>query len=316
VITVAVARKQSEEMKETPIIPPYLTPGDRVAVVSPSGVVDPEAVKSAVKIIESWGLKVTTGASCLAVDGPFAGTDAQRIMDLQQALDDDSVKAVLCSRGGYGMSRIIDKMDFSAFAASPKWIVGYSDITVLNMWVGTLFGVATIHGEMLLNYHNSNKTGRTISTVRDLLFGKQPVYSWDGVAVHSKTAAGILTGGNLAMLYSLAGTIAMPETDGKILFIEDTGEYYYAVDRMMQSLRLGGMLNNLAALLVGDFGDMQDQRIPFGRSIEEIITEVAGGFGYPICFGFPSGHSNDNPALYLGREAVITADGTSLRLKY
>lgn len=303
-------------MKEKPIVPPFLSKGDRVAVVSPSGVVDPLAVKSAVKVIESWGLQVTVGESCLAVDGPFAGTDAQRITDLQQALDDDSVKAVLCSRGGYGMSRIIDRIDFSAFVASPKWIVGYSDITVLNMWVGTLFGVATIHGEMLLNYNNRNKTGRTITTVRDLLFGEQAAYSWDGVAVHGRTATGILTGGNLAMLYSLAGTIAMPETDGKILFIEDIGEYYYAVDRILQSLRLGGMLSNLAALLVGDFSDMQDQRIPFGKSIEEIVTDVAGGFGYPIYFGFPSGHSDDNPALYLGREAVITAGGSSLNLKY
>jgi muramoyltetrapeptide carboxypeptidase len=303
-------------MKEKPIIPPYLTSGDRVAVVSPSGVVDPLAVKSAVKIIESWGLQVTVGDSCFAVDGPFAGTDAQRILDLQQALDDDSVKAVVCSRGGYGMSRIIDRIDFSAFVASPKWIVGYSDITVLNMWVGTLYGIATIHGEMLLNYNNSDKTERTISTVRDLLFGEQPVYSWDGMAVHSKTATGILTGGNLAMLYSLAGTIAMPETEVKILFIEDIGEYYYAVDRILQSFRLGGVLNNLAALLVGDFSDMLDQQIPFGKSIEEIVTDVAGGFGYPIYFGFPSGHSDDNPALYLGREAVITAEGSSLNLKY
>ncbi|MFO7574741.1 MAG: LD-carboxypeptidase [Bacteroidales bacterium] len=303
-------------MKETPIIPPYLTPGDRVAVVSPSGVVDPLAVKSAVKVIESWGLQVTVGASCLAVEGPFAGTDAQRILDLQQALDDKSVKAILCSRGGYGMSRIIDRVDFSAFVASPKWIVGYSDITVLNMWVGTLFGVASIHGEMLLNYNNPDNTERSITTVRDLLFGKPAIYSWNGVAVHRKTATGILTGGNLAMLYSLAGTLAMPETDGKILFIEDIGEYYYAVDRMLQSFRLGGILNNLSALLVGDFGDMQDQRIPFGKSIKEIVTDVAGGFGYPIYFGFPSGHSNDNPAIFLGREAIITADGTNLRLEY
>ena len=200
-------------MTEKPIIPPYLRQGDRVAVVSPSGVVDAKAVENAIKIIESWGLKVAVGASCLASEGPFAGTDAQRILDLQQALDDDSVKAVLCSRGGYGMSRIIDRIDFSAFVASPKWIVGYSDITVLNMWVGTLFGVATIHGEMLLNYNNPDKTGRTVASVRDLLFGKPAVYDWVGATVNSMTATGILTGGNLALLYSLAGTIARPETE-------------------------------------------------------------------------------------------------------
>ncbi len=298
------------------IIPPYLKKGDRVAVVSPSYVVDRAAVMNAVKIIESWGLQVTMGASCLAAEGPFAGTDSQRIIDLQLALDDSTVKAVMCTRGGYGMSRIIDKIDFTAFVASPKWIVGYSDITVLNMWVGTLFGVASIHGEMLLNYNNPARTARTITTVRDLLFGKAPEYKWDGVTVNTNTAKGILTGGNLAMLYSLAGTIARPETEGKILFIEDIGEYYYAVDRMLQSLRLAGMLNNLAGLLVGDFGDMQDQKIPFGKSVEEIVSEVAGSFGYPIFFGFPSGHSDDNPAIYLGREAAITADSSSLNLEY
>ncbi len=302
--------------KEKPIIPQFLRPGDRVAVVSPSGVVDAGAVKSAVKKIESWGLEVTVGANCLASYGPFAGTDAQRISDLQQALDDASVRAVLCSRGGYGMSRIIDRIDFSAFLESPKWIVGYSDITVLNMWLGTLYGVATIHGEMLLNYDNPAKTPRTVSTVRDLLFGMPAACTWEGVAINGNAASGILTGGNLALLYSLAGTIARPETEGKILFIEDIGEYYYSVDRMLHSLRLAGMLDNLAALLVGDFGDMQDQRIPFGRSVEQIVTDVAGGYGYPIFFGFPSGHSDDNPAIYLGREAVIKADDTSLELDY
>jgi muramoyltetrapeptide carboxypeptidase len=303
-------------MKETPIIPPYLSAGDKVAIVSPSGVVEPGPVQAAKSIIEGWGLEVITGPNMLASEGQFAGTDDSRISDMQEALDDPTVKAIICSRGGYGMSRIIDRIDFAAFTANPKWIVGYSDITVLHLWVQTLFGITTIHGEMPLHYSNPAKTPETITSVRDLLFGKPLDYEWQGNVVNPVAAEGIITGGNLALMFSLTGTVARPETEGKILFIEDTGEYYYSVDRMLHSLRLAGMLDNLAALLVGDFGDMKDNRIPFGKTVEEIVTNVAGGYGYPVYFGFPAGHCDDNIAFCLGRGAKISSDKGINNLKY
>ncbi|MBE0674660.1 MAG: LD-carboxypeptidase, partial [Bacteroidales bacterium] len=297
-------------MKNDSIIPPILRKGDKVAVISPSGMAEPEAVQRGIAVIEGWGLRVATGASALASDGQFAGTDALRLADIQLALDDPEVKAVFCSRGGYGLSRIIDRIDFSSFAASPKWIVGFSDVTVLHTWIASLFGIATIHGEMPVNYGNPQKTDRTLTTVRELLFGGSLTYEWEGAVTNPARAQGILTGGNLSLLYSLAGTVARPDTEGNILFIEDTGEQYYSVDRMLTSLKLAGMLSNLAGLLVGDFSNMQDGRIPYGKSVTEIVNDIAGGFGYPVWYGFPTGHCNDNMALALGCRVSIVAAGS------
>jgi muramoyltetrapeptide carboxypeptidase len=277
---------------------------------------EPAAISRAVAVIEGWELVVATGRNALASHGQFAGTDAQRLADMQQALDDRSVRAIFCSRGGYGLSRIIEKLDFSQFVASPKWIVGFSDITVLHTWIGSLYGIVTIHGEMPVNYGSARRTERSMTTVRDILFGNEISYEWEGSVINGATAEGTITGGNLSLLYSLAGTVARPETDGKILFIEDTGEQYYSVDRMLTSLRLSGMLDNLAALLVGDFGNMQDGRIPYGMSVEEIINEIVGGFGYPIYHGFPAGHCSDNLAIAMGMPVSIIADGGINKMGY
>lgn len=303
-------------MKEKPVIPPALKKGDKVAVISPSGVVSEEAVLAAVKVIESWGLRVTLGKSVFASDSIFAGTDDERLFDLQDALDDSSVKAIICARGGYGLSRIISRVDFSKFEASPKWIVGFSDITVLHLWVTSLYGVATIHGEMPLNYTNPERTPRTVESVRQMLFGHAEPCIWNGNAVNPAPARGIITGGNLSLLFSLAGTVARPETAGRILFIEDIGEYYYHLDRMLTSLKLAGMLDNLAALVVGSFNDMQEGRVAYGKSAEEIITVIAGGLGYPVFFGFPAGHTSDNLAICIGREAVIASEPEGYSMKY
>lgn len=303
-------------MNYKPVIPPFLQPGDTVAVVSPSGLAEPGHIGHAEAVIAGWGLNVIRGEHSLAVSNTFAGTDLQRASDLQRAISDPLVKAIFCSRGGYGLSRIIDRIDFSPLKRTPKWIIGYSDITVMHMWVASLFGMATIHGEMLLNYGNPSKSSRSVKGVRDLLFGIKPVYSWKGEVLRSAPAEGVVTGGNLALLCSLAGTAGRPETDGRILFIEDTGEYWYSVDRMLQSLRLAGMLSNLSALLVGDFSDMRDTAVPFGYDINEIVADVTSGYSYPVYFGFPAGHCNDNVAFFLGMKARLTASGSSLGMGY
>jgi muramoyltetrapeptide carboxypeptidase len=303
-------------MKEKPVLPPFLRRGDKVAIVSPSGVVRQEAVLSAIKVIEAWGLKVVTGRHIFASDTIFAGTDDQRLADLQEALDDSSVKAIIFSRGGYGFSRIIDRIDFSTFSVSPKWLVGYSDITVLHLWVNSLFGFATIHGEMPLNYANPTRAPRTIESVRQMLFGEPEPLDWKGTAVNAKTVSGILTGGNLSLIYAMAATVARPEPSGRILFIEDIGEYYYHLDRMMVALKLSGMLSNLTALLVGSFDDMKEPDGAYGKTTEEIITDIAGGLGFPIFFGFPAGHTPDNVALRMGSEAEISLTVDGYRLRY
>jgi muramoyltetrapeptide carboxypeptidase len=303
-------------MKEKPVIPPFLRRGDKVAIVSPSGVVSREAVQSAISVIEAWGLKVVTGRHVFASDTIFAGTDEQRLTDLQEALDDSSVKAIIFSRGGYGFSRIIDRIDFSSFSESPKWLVGYSDITVLHLWINNLFGFATIHGEMALNYANPTRTPRTIESVRQMLFGEPEPLGWRGQAVDAKTVSGVLTGGNLSLIYAMAATVARPEPAGRILFIEDIGEYYYHLDRMMVALKLAGMLTNLSALLVGSFDDMKEPQAVYGKTTEEIITGIAGGMGFPIFFGFPSGHTADNVALRMGSEAEISLSVDGYRLRY
>ncbi|MDX9928490.1 MAG: LD-carboxypeptidase [Bacteroidales bacterium] len=303
-------------MIEETVMPPFLKRGDKVAVVSPSGVAEPEPVMKAMGIIEGWGLKAVGGRHLLARNGIFAGTDEERLEDLQQALDDSEVRALFCSRGGYGLSRVIDRIDFTGFLASPKWIVGFSDVTLLHLWVNTLFGIATVHGEMPAYFSDPEKSERTLSSLRNLLFGWGQEYRWNARVCNPSTATGVITGGNLSLLYSLAGTIGRPATEGRILFIEDTGEYHYSLDRMLSSLRISGMLDNLSALLAGSFTGMQDGKIPYGKEFGEIITDIAGRFGYPVYLDFPAGHDSDNMSLWLGRRASLTYTEGVAELKY
>jgi len=262
------------------------------------------------------GLKVHAGSHLLAKHGPFAGTDEERLRDLQEATSDKKVKTVFCSRGGYGLSRIIDKVDFTSLKRYPKWYVGFSDITVLQIWLSEICGIASIHGEMPLNYANPEKTPESFETLRKALFGESLSYSWQGYAERTKEARGEVTGGNLSLLYSLMGTGAQPRTKGKILFIEDIGEYYYHIDRMLNSLRLAGLLEGLSALLVGGFTDLLDGKVPWGKSIGETISGIVSDFDYPVFYGFPAGHIPDNRAFYIGKKASITSDGNKISLRF
>src|SRR5512133_883139 len=301
---------------KTLAIPPYLKNGDTVAIISPSGVVDRDVVLKAAEILKVSGFNVILGENVFRQNGCFAGSDRERLADLQHVTDDPEVKAVFCSRGGYGISRIIDRVDFSSLKKNPKWYVGFSDITVLHLWLNSLCGLVSLHAEMPLNYSNPKKTPESYTSMIRALKGEPETINWKSSHQSTVTVQGPLTGGNLSLIYSLTGTPADPETDGSILFIEEIGEYYYHLDRMMTSLRLTGKLDNLAAMIVGGMEKMEQGNVTYNKSAEEIILDIAGHYNYPIIFNFPAGHISDNRAVYMGREAVVTQKGLEASLVF
>jgi muramoyltetrapeptide carboxypeptidase len=296
--------------------PPFLKKGDEVGIISPAYAIDEVKIPGAVDFLESLGLKVRLGKNLLKRNGPFAGTDDERLSDLQEMTSNRNIRAVFCSRGGYGVSRIIEKVDFSDLMRFPKWYIGFSDITVLHLWLSEVYGIISLHAEMPLNYAGQEKSSETYDTLRRALFGEYDSCSWNGYAVRGRPAKGEITGGNLSLVYSLTGTKAQPSTKGKILFLEDVGEYYYHIDRMLTSLKMAGLLVNLSALVLGGFRDMQDGETPWGRSIGETVSEIVSCYDYPVYFGFPAGHINDNRAIYIGKKASIETDGRLMTLRY
>jgi muramoyltetrapeptide carboxypeptidase len=298
------------------IQPEYLKPGDEVAIISPSFCIDETKLVEAVTFLENWGLRVRLGKNASNRSGPFAGSDEERLADLQLMTNDQDVKAVICSRGGYGTSKIISRIDFSSLKKKPKWYVGFSDLTVLHLWLSEVCEIVSVHGEMPLNFNNQDKSEATFKTLKQALFGTLQPCEWEGPFFRTRNASGEVTGGNLSLIYSLIGTPAEPVTKEKILFIEEVGEYYYHIDRMLTSLKLAGKLEDLSALVIGGMNDIEETKIPWGKSIEETILGIVSEYDYPLFFNFPAGHINDNRAFYIGKQATIEVKGRKAKLSY
>lgn len=302
------------EQKLTMITPPHLKTGDKVAIIATARKVSYAEMEPAIAQLKAWGLKVLTGNYLTAESNQFAGTDQERTADFQQMLDDADVKAIFCARGGYGSVRIIDRLDFTHFVVSPKWIVGYSDITVFHAHINRNFGIETLHGTMPINFPPDGRETPSTESLRKALFGEDIQYRFASHPLNRMgNASGEVMGGNLSMLYSLSGSISDADTEGKILFIEDVDEYLYHIDRMMMNLKRAGKLSHLAGLVVGGLSGMNDNTIPYGFTAEQIIADAVAEYDYPVSFNFPAGHQDNNFSLIMGRQAVLSvADETSL----
>ena len=287
------------------IKPEYLKKGDTVAIVAPSGVLKNYNgyILKAKELLKSWELEVVIGENVFNDNGHFAGTDNQRSADFQLALDDKAIKAIWCARGGYGAMRVIDNLNFEKYKENPKWIIGYSDITAIHNDLHNNKS-ESIHGIMCKSLEKIDvDNNESISLLKKTLFGEKLSYTIEGNNYNIEgNSNGQLIGGNLTLLHCLLGSESSIDTDGKILFIEDLGEYLYHIDRMLISLKRAGYFDNCKGLIVGDFTDMRKNTTPFGRNLKELILDIVKEYDFPVSFGFPDGHGEKNYPMILGRE--------------
>jgi muramoyltetrapeptide carboxypeptidase len=282
--------------------PPYLKLGDTIGITCPAGFMLPEKTVTCIETLQAWGYKVKIGKTLNSLsENYFSGTDEERRLDFQEMLDDNEVKAILCGRGGYGCSRIIDSLDFSKFVKNPKWIIGFSDVSVFHSHIPRIFKIATLHAPMAAAFNNGGFKEVFVLSLKDALVGKKSFYSID-VHEFNKTgsAIGELVGGNLSLLTHLAGTASDLDWNSRLLFIEDVGEHIYNVDRMLVQLKRMRKLEGLAGLIVGGFSDSKDTERPFGKQVYEVIRDAFNGYSFPVCYGFPVSHDKENVALKVG----------------
>jgi len=307
-------RGVSQELPKTVVSdalvrPPYLKSGDTIALLAPAGILrsKEEVITKAIRVVESWGLHVKIGKHMYKQQHHFAGTDAQRIQDFQEALDDPSIKAIWTARGGYGTVRILDALDYSKFVKNPKWIIGYSDITALHNQIHNL-GFETIHGMMAVNFGSDPEAiVATIATFKKAILGDElnyilPPSSYNRVG----KAQGQLVGGNLTLLHCMLGSETSIDTRDKILFIEEVGEYVYHVDRMLQSLKRAGYFKHVKGVIMGDISRIRKNPTPFGKTVEQVVLDNLKDLNIPVAFGLPAGHKDKNVALILGRKVLMT----------
>ena len=287
------------------ILPKYLSRGDLIQIVAPARFVDREYIEFAIAKLSEFGLRAEPGKNLYKQKNQFAGTDAERLEDINAAIRNPEVRGILCARGGYGSVRIIDKIDIAALKKDPKWIAGYSDMTAILNYILAEANIAGIHGTMPVNF--AKNTDESIQYLVNILSGNENTYAAPTHKLNrTGMAEGSMVGGNLSMLYSLLGSRTQPNTDGNILFLEDLDEYLYHIDRMMMALKRAGMFENLAGLIIGGMSDMNDNTVPFGKSAEEIIHDQVSEYSFPVCFNFPSGHIDDNRAWIHGKKIRLT----------
>ncbi|MDO9262150.1 MAG: LD-carboxypeptidase [Flavobacteriaceae bacterium] len=294
--------------------PSYLQKGDCVAIISTARKISLDEIKPAVELLESWGLNVVIGKTIDAEMHQFAGSLETRLEDFQTVLDDSTIQAIWCARGGYGTVQLIDLLDFTKFQQHPKWIIGYSDITVLHSHIHN-FGIETLHATMPINIPTNSLAAK--ESLKNALFGNQLYYEFSSHQMNIfGNVNGKLVGGNLSVLYSLLGSISSIETSKKILFIEDLDEYLYHIDRMMQNLKRNGYFEHLAGIIVGGFTQMRDNEIKFGKTAEEIILEMVKPLNIPVVFNTPFGHLDDNRTLILGRNIQLISEEKSVKITF
>lgn len=298
------------------IIPPALNFGDTIGLICPAGFMPFERMETCIETLENWGFKVKLGKTLHNRHHYFSGTDEERMEDLQVMIDDEKVKAILCARGGYGISRIIDRLDYRALQNSPKWIIGYSDITLLQLHLYTKYSIASLHAPMAAAFNDRGFENKYVISLKNALLGNAYEYRIP-TKVINKTGRGEgrLIGGNLALFTHTIGTCSAPDTKDCILFLEDVGEYLYSIDRMMVQLKRAGKLDHLSAIIFGGFTDLKDTTNPFGVDIYHILLEKVKEYDYPVCFDFPVGHSDFNFALKIGLNHSIEILDETVNLK-
>lgn len=297
------------------VLPPYLHEGDKVAIVSPSSKIDKSFLKGAKKRLESWGFKVVMGKHAGGESGRFAGSINQRLKDFQEAMDHPDIKAILCSRGGYGAIHLVDQLDFTQFCKHPKWVMGFSDITALHSLIQS-HGIASLHSLMARHLTVETEDDPCTLHLKNILSGNLPHYSCERHKLNRPgTAEGILRGGNMAVFYGLRGTPYDIPPEGTILFIEDVSERPHAIERMMYNLKLGGMLEKLSGLIIGQFTEYDENR-SLGKELYGALADLVKEYDYPVCFNFPVGHVTHNLPLINGAKVEFTVSKKAVDLKF
>lgn len=282
--------------------PAALNKGDKIGIVSPAGKMEAEKLGIAIRKLEDSGFKIVLGKHVFDVENQFAGSDINRLSDFQSMLDNPEIKAILCSRGGYGCVRILEHLNFDLFLRNPKWIVGYSDVTVFHTYLNNILGVESLHATMPINFPDESVFNESVFTLTEALSGRIENYQIPSHELNRMgQSEGELLGGNLSILYSLRGTTIDFDAHAKILFIEDIGEELYHLDRMMRNFKMGGKLSELSALIVGGMSDMKVGNTDFGKTAYEIINEAVQDYQFPVVYNFPAGHIKENWALPMGR---------------
>lgn len=298
------------------IVPKYLKKGDKIGIVSTARKISTEEIQPAINLIKSWDFEPVIGDNIGKEHHQFAGTDHERAEAFQALLNNPEIKAILCARGGYGTVRMIDKLNFDQFKNEPKWIIGYSDVTVLHQHIHKNYQVETLHATMPINFPK-NGSNEACDSLYETLSGENLTYTTEHHSFNKLgNAQGQIIGGNLSIIYSLLGSPSNINTDGKILFLEDLDEYLYHIDRIMMNIKRNGLLTNLAGLVIGGMTDMNDNTIPYGKNALEIILEHVKEFSYPILFNFPAGHIERNLCLKMGHEVDMEVNEEGGRISF